>query len=75
MKHPLAVREALARFPRSTQRFWTWLTGLTHRGEPLRSPWTALQHLLAFVTVATIAFAISTWYMQKLFDIARQMLA
>ena len=36
--NPLRTREALAKFHKRTQRFWTWLTGLTTATRPRARP-------------------------------------
>ena len=68
--HPIETREALAKLHKSTQRFWTWLTALTHRNEPPREPWTAAQHYAAFLSVAVVAFSMAAWSSQHLYTLA-----
>lgn len=68
---PFESREALARLPRFTQRFWTWLSGLTHQDELPRSPWSVSQHLWAYAGVAGMAIGLSAWATQTLVAMAR----
>lgn len=65
--HPIDLREQLARrFPRWMQRFFTYLTGLAHRNEPPRPPWSTQQHLLAYFGVAGLAIGLTGWSVQTL---------
>jgi hypothetical protein len=64
--NPFTAREALARLPRFTQRFWTWLTGLTHSNEAPRKPWSADQHVLVFLATCVLAFALAAWTTQQM---------
>ena len=73
--HPIDNREALAKLPAITQRFWTWLTGLTHHAEPRRKPWTANQHLLAYAFVFVIAIGLTSWGSQTIYVIGRAALS
>jgi hypothetical protein len=68
--NPIDNRDALAKLPRITQRFWTWLTGLTHRDEPVRQPWTVNQHLFAYVCVFAMGAGITGWATQSLYNVA-----
>ena len=43
--NPLSTRDALARLPEFTQRFWTWLTGIARPQEMSRRRWTPAEHL------------------------------
>lgn len=74
--HPIDLREELARrFPRWMQRFFTWLTGLTHRGEAPRPPWSPQQHLWAYFGVAGMAIGLTGWSAQTLADLAHRVIA
>ncbi|KGM39777.1 hypothetical protein JY96_06360 [Aquabacterium sp. NJ1] len=66
--NPIDNRDALAKLPRFTQRFWTWLTGLTHSKEPPRKPMGVTQHLLCYLFVVVLASALSVWSCQTLFN-------
>ena len=66
--NPLRTRETLARLHKRTQRFWTWLTGLTHRDEAPRPPWTVNQHMATFLSVATAAIGLAAWSAQTLYE-------
>lgn len=68
--NPIDNREALAKLPAFTQRFWTWLTGLTHRGEPARRPWTVNRHLASFACVFAFGIGLTGWASQTLYGIA-----
>jgi hypothetical protein len=73
--NPLKTREALARFPRFTQRFWTWLTALTHQNEAPRKPWSVDQHVAAFMATCVLAFALAVFTTQEMTRLAAQALA
>ena len=70
-RHPLDTRERLARFPKFTQRFWSWLLSVTYRNEPPRAPWTVNQHLASFLSLAVVAIGLAGWSSQRLYAIAR----
>jgi hypothetical protein len=75
MKHnPLDTRENLAKFPKFTQRFWSWLLSITYRNEPPRVPWTVNEHLATFLSLAGIAIGLAGWSTQMLYATARQIL-
>jgi hypothetical protein len=69
---PFKTREVLARLPQCTQRFWTWLTALTHQREQPRKSWTANQHMAAYLATCVVAFALAGWTTQQLAVMAVQ---
>lgn len=73
--HPIDNREALATLPARTQRFWTWLTGLTHRTEPSRKPWTPKRHLAVYAFALVMSVGITGWAAQTLYTLGRAALA
>jgi hypothetical protein len=72
--NPFKTREALACLPRFTQRFWTWLTALTHQNEAQREPWTTNQHMAAFMATCVVAFALAAFTTQEMTRLAAQAL-
>lgn len=73
--NPIDNRETLAKLPSFTQRFFTWLTGLTHRDEPSRYPWTVNQHLFAYGCVFAFGIGLTGWASQSLYLIAHTTLS
>ena len=63
---PDIIRRSLAVWPRFTQRFWTWLTGLLPPNEASRHHWTQWQHFLCTFGVFWVAAALSLASMQHL---------
>lgn len=54
-QNPIAIRQALARLPAWTQRFWTWLSGIALPDETSRRPWSTSRHIA--VTLITLVLA------------------
>ncbi len=59
---PATIRRALyQRFPRWTQRFFTWLTAIAPPGDPMpRRPWTDADHVTALVMTWLIAAGLAS---------------
>lgn len=65
----LQLRRILAaRFPRWTQPFWTWITGIAMPDEPPRRHWTNGTHLggllLAWIATSVLGVASVSWDLQ-----------
>lgn len=73
--HPIDNREALAKLPARTQRFWTWLTGLTHQDELPRKPWTPKRHLAVYALALVMSVGITGWAAQTLYTLGLAALA
>jgi hypothetical protein len=57
---PFVIRRELARrFPRWTQRLWTYQMALTAPGEPRRTRWSQSRHLIVWLVVYLGSTALS----------------
>ena len=68
---PLETRRKLAeRFPRWTQPFWTWLTGIAMPGGKPLHRWTFGTHLGALLLAWLATLALGTWAVAALLRLA-----
>ena len=66
-QNPIAIRQALARLPAWTQRFWTWLSAIAMPDETSRRPWSTTRHIVVTLITLVLAALIALHCAQALF--------